>query len=100
MKKCILLFSFTALGLILNAQSYAVKTLFEDWRTTGGSQNYFYRAVTKTDGSGNVYVAGATLNGNGNYDMLVQKFNSGGVLQWTDQYNGAGNKDDGALGLI
>jgi len=39
------------------------------------------------------------MNGSNNYDILVAKYNSSGVLQWIQQYNGAGNGDDMALGL-
>jgi hypothetical protein len=44
-------------------------------------------------------VAGATVNGSGNYDILVAKYNSSGVQQWIQQYNGAGNNQDMATSL-
>lgn len=73
--------------------------VFQDWSTTVGTQNFFQKSVTKTDASGNVYVAGATKNASGNYDMLLAKYNSSGVQQWIAQYNGAANYHDAATGL-
>jgi uncharacterized delta-60 repeat protein len=73
--------------------------VFPDWATTDGSQNFFYKNVTKTDGSNNIYIAGATTNGNGDYDILVAKYNSSGTQLWLQQYNGAGNANDMATGL-
>jgi hypothetical protein len=72
MKKLILsnLASLLLLASTLNAQSYAIRTPFEDWRTTSGTQNHFFRASTITDASNYVYVAGAAKNGSGNYDLL------------------------------
>jgi hypothetical protein len=72
---------------------------FKDWMTTAGTQNFFYKNVTKTDGSGNVYVAGATMNGAGNYDILLAKFNSSGIQQWIQQVNGSANGQDFATAL-
>src|ERR1700749_196748 len=90
-------------GLLISISSiYAqgVLTPFEDWSTTAGSQNFFYRNVTKTDSSGNVYTAGATLNSSGNYDMLLTKVASNGTLLWTKQYDGAAHSQDVATSVF
>ena len=54
------------------------------------------RAIT-VDGSGNVYVTGYTqtlvLT---NYDYATVKYNSAGVQQWEQRYNGTGNDYDRA----
>jgi hypothetical protein len=81
----------------LSAQNAKV---FEEWATPDGTQNFFSRASVMTDGSGNVYVAGATLNGSGDYDLLVSKYSGNGVLLWNDQYDGTGNGDDFATSLV
>lgn len=74
--------------------------VFQDWTTTAGTQNFYYKNVTRTDGSGNVYVAGATLNASNNTtDILVAKYNSAGHQQWIRQYNGAANYYDFATDL-
>jgi len=86
MKKTITLLACMLTGSMLQAQ--AVPMALEDWRTTQGTQNFFYRNVTKTDASGNVYVAGATMN-NGFPDMLVAKYSAAGNLQWIQQFAGA-----------
>ncbi|GAB4291962.1 MAG: hypothetical protein Kow0068_17220 [Marinilabiliales bacterium] len=39
------------------------------------------------------------MNGYGNYDILVAKYDSDGDLQWQQQYNGAANSDDAGTGL-
>jgi len=80
----------------LNAQTTEV---FEDWATYKGTQNMFFKNFTTTDLNRNVFVAGATLNASGDYDILLTKYDTEGVEQWTQQYAGAGNGDDVATSL-
>ncbi|HTF05427.1 MAG TPA: hypothetical protein VK826_15475 [Bacteroidia bacterium] len=78
------------------AQNPSLK-VFEEWRDTVGSQNTFYKASTITiPGTTHVLVCGATLNGNGNgdYDMLVEKIDGTGTVLWAQQYDGPGHGDD------
>lgn len=98
MKKFILFLFALAAATAMYPQSQL--HVFEDWTGTAGTQNFFYKNVTKTDGSGNVYVAGATVNGSGTTDILVAKYNSAGTLQWTQQYNGLANYYDFATALV
>src|ERR1700742_966432 len=46
-------------------------TVFEEWTSSSGFQTFYQKSVTKTDASKNVYIAGATMNQYGNYDVLV-----------------------------
>lgn len=48
----------------------------------------------QVDYSGNVYVTGYTRIGSGQIDLLLIKYNSSGIQQWVQQYNGPGNFDD------
>lgn len=49
------------------------------------------------DSQGNVYVAGYTITSPSNTpDYLIVKYNSSGVFQWHQTYNGPGNFDDQA----
>ncbi|MBN1383524.1 MAG: SBBP repeat-containing protein [Elusimicrobia bacterium] len=45
------------------------------------------------DDSGNVYIAGYYYNGSNN-DMIIRKYNSAGVVQWTRYYNSPMNAGD------
>lgn len=97
MTKKLFIFAFSMVSVMLNAQS--VPRAFEDWKTAAGTQNFFYKNVTKTDGFGNVFVAGATM-ANGVPDILVAKYNSKGVQLWIQQFSGlATNGIDFAAGL-
>jgi hypothetical protein len=89
------------LSLLISTIVYSQSTNqgFLDWKTTDGTQNFFYKSITKTDGLGNVYVAGATLNSAGNTDILIAKYNSAGVQLWIRQYAGSANGTDFAGGL-
>jgi hypothetical protein len=54
------------------------------------------------DNAGNVYVTGNCANNPQwpyNYDYLTVKYNSAGVEQWTQTYDGPGNDDDYALAI-
>jgi hypothetical protein len=48
------------------------------------------------DSAGNVFVAGGTFDGI-DYDAMIQKYTSAGVLVWTKTYAGAFGGDDEAL---
>jgi hypothetical protein len=85
---------FTA--VFLQSKAQAVKTPLEEWSTTAGTQNFFYKNKSITDASNNVYICGATVNSAGNHDILVAKYNSSGVQQWIQQYTGSGGGDDAA----
>ncbi|MCW3083845.1 MAG: hypothetical protein JWP12_1211 [Bacteroidetes bacterium] len=97
MKKALLLFMGIWGGTQLYSQTHP--NVFEDWRTTAGTQHFFYKNVTKTNASGDVFVAGATMNGAGNYDILVAKYNSSGLLQWINQVDGTAHYQDFATAL-
>lgn len=52
------------------------------------------------DNSGNPVITGTVYNGPTNrYDALTVKFNTSGVYQWHELYNGSGNHDDGGADL-
>ena len=97
MKKTLLFF----VGALMSAygHSQAQPTVFQDWKTSVGTQHFFYKNVTRTDGSGNVFVAGATQTAAGDYDILLAKFNSSGVQQWIRQIDGLAHYQDFATSI-
>lgn len=98
MKIKLLTGALALLSSVLFSQS--VPRAFEDWKTTQGTQNFYYKNVTKTDRFGNVLVAGATMNG-GTTDILIAKYNSSGNLQWIRQIAGsAPGGVDFAAGMV
>lgn len=86
MKKQLILLVCILLSNMLFSQ--AVPTALEAWRTTDGTQNFYYKPVTKTDPSGNVIVAGTT-NAGSTTDILVAKYNAAGNQLWIQQFQGA-----------
>ena len=48
----------------------------------------------EVDGSGNVYVTGYSEVIGPSWDYITIKYNSAGVQQWVERYNGPGNADD------
>jgi hypothetical protein len=98
MKKLLLNLTLLLLGVVTGF-SQQQEFSFQQWAGSSGTQNFFYKNITKSDASQNIYTAGATLNGNGNYDLLLVKYNKSGVVQWTKQYDGAGGGHDMATGI-
>ncbi len=67
------------------------------WQTeyNGTLSGFDYGAAITLDGSGNVFVAGATHNTDSyTFDVVVIKYNSSGVQQWATTYNGTGSNND------
>jgi len=72
----------------------------ENWNNQGGETAMFYKNATVTDNQRNIYVAGATINGSGNHDILIQKLNPRGDLIWEVTYNGYANMDDASADIF
>lgn len=67
------------------------------WQTeyNGTLSGFDYGACIEVDGSGNVFIAGATHNtSSSSFDIVIIKYNSSGVQQWTTLYNGPGSGND------
>ncbi len=52
------------------------------------------------DGSGNLYLTGASVGSGTGNDYTTIKYNSSGVQQWVQRYNGPGNSSDYAYLLV
>jgi hypothetical protein len=51
------------------------------------------------DSTGNVYVAGESMNTTTGWDYALVKYAGNGTLLWAENYNGKGNSSDGALDM-
>lgn len=89
MKTLSLSFLLILFGLNIHAQ-----TVFEDWVATKGFQDMYLYGKAVTDGSGNVYQAGATINSDGNYDAMVTKYDRRGNELWTQAIDGPSSGDE------
>jgi uncharacterized delta-60 repeat protein len=56
------------------------------------------RSIT-IDGSGNIYVTGGSYGSETFADFTTIKYNSSGIQQWVQKYNGLGNGDDYATSV-
>lgn len=87
---------------VLNASSYDFLTIkynssgVQQWlqRYSGTGSSFDNPSSIALDGSGNVYVAGYSTGVGTGYDCLTIKYNSSGVQQWKQRYNGPGNSTD------
>lgn len=97
MKKHLLLM----LGVLMSISMFSqgVLTPLKEWSTTAGTQYFFYKNVVKVHDD-YTYIAGATHNASGNYDLLVAKYTDRGVLEWMQQIDGAANFHDCATALF
>ena len=72
---------------------------YQDWTSDGGVEAPFRVVDTQTDSNSNSYVLGMSVDGTGDYDILLIKLNMWGLVQWTESYNGSGNGMDIATGM-
>jgi uncharacterized delta-60 repeat protein len=68
-------------------------------RYNGSGNGYDIARSLMLDDSGNVYISGYTTGSTSGEDMTTIKYNSAGVQQWLQTYNGTGNSDDEAYAL-
>ncbi len=90
------IFFFFTIGFI---QAQTQSAFFEQWAHERGEQQFYFSAKSITDANKNVFVAGATINQNGNYDMLLTKYNPNGLEVWSTMYNGDFQGNDYPLDL-
>ena len=75
---------------------------FEEWVERYNGPDSLWDLASEIDADGNIYVAGisaANRGGNTYTDLTILKYNTNGVLQWVQTFDGALNKSDAALAL-
>ena len=71
-------------------------------KTLGGTSGELQSSgkMISFDSSNNIYTLGRTNStGAGNYDALIVKYNSSGVIQWQKTLGGTGGDNDGSITL-
>jgi hypothetical protein len=68
-------------------------------RYDGPGNAWEYASAIAVDGSGNVYVTGASDGSGTYYDYATLKYDPNGTQLWVRRYNGPGNLDDLAYAL-
>src|SRR3972149_4440123 len=92
-KITLIIFLFSSLG--------AFSQVTQDWvtRFNGTGNNMDIANAIVVDGSGNVYVTGHSIGSGTSYDYVKIKYNTDGVWQWGQAYNGPGDGDDEAKSI-
>ena len=72
--------------------SYGVQQWVQ--RYVGTAVHYDRPCAIAVDGAGNIYVSGYSMDTATYYDYATIKYNSSGVQQWVQRYNGLGNDAD------
>ena len=101
MNQYLKLFSVILLLLINQAAvSQQLQQAFLESYSSTGTQEMFYKTSVIRGADGFIYVCGATLNLEGNYDMLITKMTSLNLVVWTKQYAGLAAGDDFAADIV
>ena len=75
---------------------------FQQWvQRYNGPGNYIDGAYSiALDSSGNIYVTGSSYGNGTSEDYATIKYNSTGIQQWVQRYNGLGNGQDRAYSMV
>ncbi|MEO5675119.1 MAG: SBBP repeat-containing protein [Chitinophagales bacterium] len=95
-------FIIVQLALIILAVSNVIAQPTATWvfQYNGeGDYNDRYTCIT-TDGSGNIYTGGSTVNIGNDRDCLIQKMDASGNVIWRAMFNASGNGPDEVLAII
>ena len=68
-------------------------------RYNGPTNDYDGATSIAVYGAGNVYVTGSSIGSGTDYDYATIKYDSAGIQQWVQRYNGPGNGEDGTFSL-
>ncbi|MBS4015906.1 MAG: SBBP repeat-containing protein [Candidatus Latescibacteria bacterium] len=73
----------------------------EQWvqRYNGIANSIDYANAIAIDIVGNVYIAGVCFSPGSSYNYLTIKYNSEGIMQWSQTYNGTANGSDAATAI-
>ena len=78
--------------LALSVYSLVTQEWVKRYNGTGSSDDA--ATVVKTDAAGNIYVTGYSKGTGSNFDIVTLKYNSAGVQQWVNRFDGIGNSED------
>ena len=94
MKKYVYLF-------LIALSTISLSQVTEEWvrRYNGPANNSDEASSLAIDISGSVYVTGVSYSSTSDYDYCTIKYNSLGVQQWAQRYNGTGNYSDAATAI-
>lgn len=95
--KFIILLIITIVIPSLNISAQAT----QQWLTSynGPGNSFDFATLMALDPQGNVFTAGSSDGGSSGFDILVCKFSSAGVFQWSKVLTGPGNRSDNVQGL-
>jgi len=84
------------LSLFLLPGRLSAVDVIEEWvaRYNGPGNYDDYAKAMVVDDSGNVYVTGHSYGSGSHYDYATTKYDSDGIEQWVERYNGPGNYHD------
>ena len=80
--------------------SNGVQQWKSDYNYLGTNYSSDYSNDLALDNQGNVFVTGRSLGSETNWDYATIKYNSAGVQQWVQRYNGTGNDYDEAYTIF
>lgn len=84
------------MGFLFLLPLFTIAQVNQEWAQTyaGPAKGMDEGHAIATDISGNVFITGASINSNGDLDIITIMYNNSGTLLWKQIFNGEGNEDD------
>ncbi len=94
-----ILFTITFI-LFISTHAQILRTVNQEWVTTGGSPNEHYEYISGAGANGFIYIVGSTYRSNQQDNFFIAKIVDDGTIYWIKEFNSLTNYRDFGIDIV